>query len=275
MKVFLSWSGERSRVVAEQLRRWIPCVIQTIEPWMSQLDIGAGMRWESEIGRHLSETKFGIICLTKGNIDAPWILFEAGALAKTVDETYVCPYLLDLGPEDIPAGPLSQFQAKRVDEEGTRDLVYTLNKALEEKGLPEPRLQETFSVWWPRLKEGLDTLPPDPALPAERRSERDMLVEVLGIVRDLSRYFGPWLESKATVAAFLDSIQRTPEYYAAMKTMLGTTDLDKFLSRISLTPSTLPSQREAGTISGHFEGAHPRDPISSEHTGIASGRDPD
>ena len=96
MKVFLSWSGEKSQAVAEQLRHWIPCVIQTLEPWMSKHDIRAGMRWANELGGRLSETKFGIVCLTKSNTSAPWILFEAGALAKTVDETYVCPYLVDL-----------------------------------------------------------------------------------------------------------------------------------------------------------------------------------
>jgi hypothetical protein len=46
---------------------------------------------------------------------APWILFEAGALAKTIESTFVVPYLIDLEPPNINRGPLKQFQAKRAN----------------------------------------------------------------------------------------------------------------------------------------------------------------
>src|SRR4051812_34315853 len=88
MLVFLSWSGQRSKAVAEELERWLRQVIQTVEPWIST-DIDKGLRWGPELSDRLEGSKIGIICLTKDNLDTRWILFEAGALSKTKD-TYVC-----------------------------------------------------------------------------------------------------------------------------------------------------------------------------------------
>jgi hypothetical protein len=55
MLVFISWSGERSRYVAEQLRAWLKDVMQTIEPWVSSEDIRQGARWNVDVARKLEE----------------------------------------------------------------------------------------------------------------------------------------------------------------------------------------------------------------------------
>ena len=93
MKVFLSWSGATSKAVAFLLRDWLPRVIQSVEPWMSELDIPAGAQWGREVEGELREAKYAVICLTSDNLTEPWILFEAGALWKAFEGTRVCPYL--------------------------------------------------------------------------------------------------------------------------------------------------------------------------------------
>jgi hypothetical protein len=83
MKVFISWSGSRSKQIAKLLHDWLPIVLQNIEAFMSIEEIEKGMRWFSSIATELQNCNFGSVCLTPENLTAPWIHFEAGALAKT------------------------------------------------------------------------------------------------------------------------------------------------------------------------------------------------
>jgi DNA-binding CsgD family transcriptional regulator len=187
MKVFISWSGKQSEAVASALREWLPYVIQTVEPWMSGADIHAGARWGREVSHKLSETSFGIICLTKANQNKPWIHFEAGAVSKTILDTFVVPYLIDLEPEEIHQGPLNQFQAKRASQEETWELIVSINRAQEEGVLPDDKLRRIFDRWWPDLEATVKALPPDSAPAEPERQVDDMVVEILGMVRELSR----------------------------------------------------------------------------------------
>src|SRR6266404_1604418 len=99
MSVFISWSGSRSKQLAQQLRNWLPNVLQAVEVWMSDVDIEAGARGIHEIFTQLERASFGVICLTPENLNAPWLLFEAGAISKKMtDKAHVCPYLLGMSP---------------------------------------------------------------------------------------------------------------------------------------------------------------------------------
>ena len=60
MKVFLSWSGIRSKLMADALRDWLPLVIQAVEPWLSESDIEKGVRWGPDISDRLEESRVGI-----------------------------------------------------------------------------------------------------------------------------------------------------------------------------------------------------------------------
>ena len=153
MKIFISWSGEKSRRVAELFNEWIQCVIQAVKPWMSSHDIERGALWFSEISNTLANTQIGIICLTQTNKIQPWILFEAGALAKGIDSNRVCTLLIDLEPTDIE-NPLAQFNhtiAKNKDS--MWELVKTINHALLDNGLQEKVLNRAFETYWPQFIE--------------------------------------------------------------------------------------------------------------------------
>jgi hypothetical protein len=151
---------------------------------MSELDIGAGQRWASELWKELQDGHFGVVCLTAENLQAPWLHFEAGALAKAVAQQ-VCPYLYELKPSDVK-GPLSHFQMKQANKKETRELLQSINEAssaLNERSLLPEHLDEAFEAWWPKLETELHAMPPSPTAAPPPRDERDMLEEILEIVR--------------------------------------------------------------------------------------------
>ena len=187
MKVFISWSGGRSNKVARALSEWLPSVIQAIKPWMSE-QIAKGVRWGPEMARALEETRFGIVCLTPENLTAPWILFETGALSKTIESTHVCPYLLGLKPADLQ-GPLAQFQAAKADATDTLELVKSINAAQGETLLPVKSIESAFKKWWPELEKELQEISKQSATTPDRkkRTEMNVLEEILDIVRQLRR----------------------------------------------------------------------------------------
>jgi hypothetical protein len=184
MRVFISWSGTRSKIIAAALHDWLPNVLQSLQPWMSAADVEKGARWSTDIGLQLQEARVGIICLTPENVAEPWILFEAGALSKTLDSTFVCTYLFDLEMSDL-TWPLALFQGTKSEKDDTRKLLRTVNRALGANSLPDNRLDEIFEVWWPKLEERLDAVPRDAEQRARaKRSEDDVLSEILGLVRN-------------------------------------------------------------------------------------------
>jgi TIR domain len=156
MKVFISWSGRRSREVAVELHFWIREILQAADTWMST-DIPAGARWGDEIGRRLAETSFGIVCLTPENDEKPWLLFEAGALAKALDRAVVCPYVIGGDDEQPLPEPLRQFQVMKADRDGTLGLFRAINARLQQP-LEADRLDRAFGRCWPELQKSLDNI---------------------------------------------------------------------------------------------------------------------
>lgn len=172
MKVLISWSGIRSKAVAESLHYWLKSVIQSIEPWMSEEDIKKGTRWNSELASELEKTRVGIICLTPENLNEPWILFEAGALSKTLENTFVCPYLFKIEKAELK-GPLSQFQVTKAIKDDTKKLLTTINNA-SDVPLTEIQLDDAFRRWWPKLYKRLKGISDNGEPPERKMTMRDL-----------------------------------------------------------------------------------------------------
>jgi len=192
MKVFLSWSGELSRKTAVIFRGWLPSVIQSIDAYVSSEDIDKGARWSSDIAKELDESNFGILCVTKENLNAPWLTFEAGALSKTMLKSSVTPFLLNIRRAEVN-GPILQFQSTVFEKDDVKKLVYSLNKAHGENTLPEDRLLSAFELWYPELEKSLNAiLQADESAPGSEQVEvavesdasSGMLEEILDLARN-------------------------------------------------------------------------------------------
>ncbi len=188
MTVFISWSGKNSvsHKVASALRDWLPNVIQTLQPWLSNADIDAGAQWASEMFQAIKEAKVGIICVTRSNQSEPWISFEAGALAKAMESSRVCPLLIDLKPSDV-TGPLTTLQMEQLDKEGLFRVLKMLNQHGGGQLLPEETVLKSFEKWWADLERDIAkiTSTHEPSKPL--RTQQEILEEILNTVRSLAK----------------------------------------------------------------------------------------
>ena len=187
MKVFISWSGDASKQLGEALKEWIPSVLQAVTPYFTPSDIEKGTRWSADISRELEASQVGFLCLTRENIHSDWLLFEAGALSKSLDKAHVCPILFGVSPADL-SGPLQQFQATAFSKQDFQRLISTINSKTDPK-LPQKTFETVFEKWWPdietKIKSILENITSDNDKPM--RSERELLEEVLMRVRGIPR----------------------------------------------------------------------------------------
>lgn len=240
MKIFISWSGARSETIASKLRSWLPSVIQAVNPWLSSVDIDPGSRWNVNINKELEETEFGILCVCVDNLYAPWLNFEAGALAKKLDSSNVVPYLIDLEPIDIPAGPLTQFMAIRAHKDDTWKLVQTINSKLE-KRIEDDRLSKTFAHWWPSLESSINNLPKSNEV--VRRSTRDVLEEMLLLLRGLDRIKGTSWYNIDSIMDKLAEIKRSIDSSSSGDLSLIESSISSIESDVSSIESDISSMR--------------------------------
>lgn len=187
MRVFISWSGDLSRRIAETLRKYLPLMIQGMDVFMSKHDLESGSRWSSELAKELEESSFGILCLTPDNLDSPWVLFEAGALTKHI-EGRACGVLIGaIKPTDV-SGPLAQFQNRVFSREEVQALLHDINAKLP-KPLQPPQIEMILEKWWPDLEREYETALKKSTGEARRRprDQQDLLEEILTRIRSIER----------------------------------------------------------------------------------------
>lgn len=78
IKIFISWSKERSKEYAIATKIFLESINKGIEVFVSELDINGGEPVQNKIMNEIRLCDKLILCFTKENKKSPWLLFEAG-----------------------------------------------------------------------------------------------------------------------------------------------------------------------------------------------------
>jgi len=128
VRVFISWSGDRSHRVAAALHRWVGVAFPTLESWLST-DMEKGKSWAGRLLDGLASSTTGILCVTaEANHD--WMAFETGALLDADgDKPAWVSVLIDPDPDELAASPIGSFPAFAANAAGLRSLAIHLAQA--------------------------------------------------------------------------------------------------------------------------------------------------
>jgi len=213
MKVFISWSGDYSKQLAAAIDWWLPKVLNQVEVYFSDIDIEVGSRWYHSIVDNLEKSDAGLVILTPENITRQWIMFEAGAMARSVTQARVCPILFGITKSELKlnGGPLSFFQAVEFTEDDFRKLQKTINNGR----LGDADLIEVFDAWWPRLKQRIETITTAPQPVLKEPDQKELLKEIFSLTKGLA------IEQVKITQAVIHALKPDPQVEAMVRALLA------------------------------------------------------
>lgn len=146
--VFFSWSGERSKKVAEEFQDLFKGVFDpVIDCFLSTRDIAPGTRSVQILFEKLEKCNYGICFIDSENVRAPWIQFEAGALSKMVVDSQVMVLLLDNNTESLQGTPLFEFQHKLFNKEHIQSIFEEIIKLFDQVSSRDSFLKRFENGW--------------------------------------------------------------------------------------------------------------------------------
>ncbi len=156
-KIFISWSGTKSKEIAKGIKWALEDIIfkgTGLKCFVSDLDISSGSDWWVKIKGELKTCKMGILCVTKENIKAPWIYFEAGAMiARDIPTT---PVLFNCSFKHLSSSPLSGKQAVDFyDQQKFAKMILDINETMNLLDLDTTQIEALAKDGYDKIKEKL------------------------------------------------------------------------------------------------------------------------
>jgi hypothetical protein len=186
MKIFMSWSGERSKAIAEEFKSFLSIVIQQAQTFISSQDIDLGSIWQKRVLEEVSERRFGLIFITPENKKSEWLHYEAGGLIKDLEKDRVVPILFGIAKKEI-SSPFSQFQMIEFEKKSVFELIKQIN-FLTENPVELESLTKLLEAFYLNLEEKINGFLSNSPKKVETRSTEDILTELLLLSREQSNY---------------------------------------------------------------------------------------
>ena len=153
VKCIVSWSGEKSRRIASYLTSFLSRVLPEVEWWISERSLEPGREWWPELRESLRCSRNAILCLTQENMDASWLLFEAGAVFKGDSEARIHSILF--GRRKLEE-PLREFQYTRFGGDDMRKMLDGMRERLNDP--PSfTEVHERFDRYWDDLRKAVES----------------------------------------------------------------------------------------------------------------------
>lgn len=158
--IFISWSGSNTKQFAIALKNILETIIfpqneTGLKCFVSDEDIAAGTDWWIKIKSELKSCCLGILCVTNENVKAPWIFYEAGAMASR--ELPVIPLLVGCEINSLIGTPLQGKQCINFhDSKKFVKMMENINEYL--NLLPETLVKSTAMVGYKQLKKNLKSV---------------------------------------------------------------------------------------------------------------------
>jgi hypothetical protein len=152
--------------------------------------------WNRELHSKLAACRYGVFMLTRDNLHAPYVNYEAGAIASKLGDARVMTILID---DEPPTGPLAAFQFTRPTQDDVKKLVLAINAVLGDQGwirTIELAFPEAWKALEPELKKAA-AMPASAAGPPEHNQSLETVQRLSAIERllvdqrDALRALGP------------------------------------------------------------------------------------
>jgi hypothetical protein len=156
MKIFISWSKDKSRLLALETKNFIQKVLgNDIDVFFSP-DMYKGTSVDNEIHNNLLESDRCIVCITSDNFKNPWLMYEAGVVYGAhflkPGKSIVIPILFEHIPDwsSWVDKPLNRYVPIRLDNENNnfKNTREDFKCFLQELADEVPTELKNFSKYW-------------------------------------------------------------------------------------------------------------------------------
>jgi len=155
--IFICWSENNSKKIASAVKDCLEKDIFKnceIDCFFSEKSIASGEDWYREIENTLKKCAYGIICITRENFSAPWIFFEAGAIATR--KVPIIPLLTHARFDYLDRTPISVKQGiDLLKEDKFCKMISDINKKMKLVNYDESLLEAVSKAAYSKLMETL------------------------------------------------------------------------------------------------------------------------